>query len=240
MTWIVRIPGMPGVNFLNLRGDQRPEASFVSKVLRVSIVLCQADSLCRDSQAGNLSHLVEQQIRVLRSNFADALLQALGKKIVLTAHNVNAGRRDSKDTRLNRLTLRIQYRLADHIFVHTEIMKRELIEEFGEQEARVTVIPFGINNAVPKTHLTSGDARRRLGIREGERTILFFGKIAPYKGLEYLVSAFRQILKPARRLSADNRRQTQELRELLERNEGGPRRGCSEGTSVAEGGIHSR
>ena len=29
----------------------------------------------------------------------------LGKKIVLTVHNVNAGRRDSKDTRLNRLTL---------------------------------------------------------------------------------------------------------------------------------------
>ncbi len=58
----------------------------------------------------------------------------LGKKIVFTVHNVNAGRRDSKDTRLNRLTLRIQYRLADHIFVHTEKMKRELIEEFGVQE----------------------------------------------------------------------------------------------------------
>ena len=57
--------------------------------------------------------------------------KVLGKKIVLTVHNVNAGRRDSKDTRLNRLTLRIQYRLADHIFVHTEKMKRELIEEFG-------------------------------------------------------------------------------------------------------------
>ena len=55
----------------------------------------------------------------------------LGKRIVLTLHNVNAGRRDSKDTRLNRLTLRIQYRLADHIFVHTEKMKLELIEEFG-------------------------------------------------------------------------------------------------------------
>ena len=45
----------------------------------------------------------------------------LGKKIVLTAHNVNAAIRDSKDTLLNRLTLRIQYRLADHIFVHTRI-----------------------------------------------------------------------------------------------------------------------
>jgi glycosyltransferase involved in cell wall biosynthesis len=117
----------------------------------------------------------------------------LRKKVVLTLHNVNAGRRDSKDTRLNRLTLRIQYRLADRIFVHTEKMKLELIDEFGEQQTRVTVIPFGINNAVPKTNLTSSDARRRLGIRENEKTILFFGHIAPYKGLEYLVSAFQQV-----------------------------------------------
>src|SRR5581483_3462133 len=73
----------------------------------------------------------------------------LRKKIVLTLHNINKGRRDSRDRRLNRLTLRFQYRLSDHIFVHTEKMKRELIEEFGEREDRVTVIPFGINNAVP-------------------------------------------------------------------------------------------
>jgi glycosyltransferase involved in cell wall biosynthesis len=58
----------------------------------------------------------------------------------------------------------------------------------------VTVIPFGINNAVPNTDLTPRDAKRRLGIREGERTILFFGRIAPSKGLEYLIAAFQQIV----------------------------------------------
>jgi glycosyltransferase involved in cell wall biosynthesis len=72
-------------------------------------------------------------------------------------------------------------------------MKSELIEEFGERETRVTVIPFGINNAVPRTPLTSAEAKCRLGIRESERTILFFGNIAPYKGLEYLICSFRQI-----------------------------------------------
>jgi glycosyltransferase involved in cell wall biosynthesis len=75
-------------------------------------------------------------------------------------------------------------------------MKRELMEEFGEQGARVTVIPFGINNSVPNTGLTSAEAKQRLGIgiRDGERTMLFFGNIAPYKGLEYLTAAFRQIM----------------------------------------------
>jgi D-inositol-3-phosphate glycosyltransferase len=118
----------------------------------------------------------------------------VGKKIVLTAHNVNAGRRDSKDTPLNRLTLAIQYRLSDHIFVHTDKMKSELSQEFGVQPARITVIPFGINNAVPVTCLTPADAKQRLGIVEAERTILFFGRITPYKGLEYLIAAFRQAL----------------------------------------------
>jgi glycosyltransferase involved in cell wall biosynthesis len=73
-------------------------------------------------------------------------------------------------------------------------MKLELIELFGVEGARVTVIPFGINNAVPNTPLTPDEARRRLGIRDGERTILFFGMIRPYKGLEYLIAAFHEIL----------------------------------------------
>ena len=53
-------------------------------------------------------------------------------------------------------------------------MKRELIEEFGVRGERVTVIPFGINNAVPNTSLTPADAKQQLGIRDGEKTILFF------------------------------------------------------------------
>jgi D-inositol-3-phosphate glycosyltransferase len=119
--------------------------------------------------------------------------KAVGKKLVFTAHNVNAGKRDSNDSLLNRLTLKIQYRLADHIFVHTEKMKRELLDDFGVRERAVTVIPFGINNSVPDTDITRAQARRQLGIGESERTILFFGGVRPYKGLQYLVDAFNQL-----------------------------------------------
>ena len=62
------------------------------------------------------------------------------------------------------------------------------------RETRVTVIPFGINNAVPSTSLSRSEARQRLGIEDGKKTILFFGRITPYKGLEYLVTAFQQVL----------------------------------------------
>jgi glycosyltransferase involved in cell wall biosynthesis len=123
--------------------------------------------------------------------------RVLGKKIVLTAHNVNAGKRDGNDSVLNRLTLKIQYLLADHIFVHTEKMRSELLGDFGVQAGLVSVIPFGLNNSVPDTELTRAEARRRLGIQEHERTILFFGAIRPYKGLEYLLDAFSR-LEPGR------------------------------------------
>jgi glycosyltransferase involved in cell wall biosynthesis len=186
--------GKAGVNFLNLRGDQRPNAGLPTKVLRVSAYYARLIRYAATANPGIFHILWNNKFEFFDRTLLMLYYKVVGKKIVLTLHNVNAGRRDSKDTRLNRLTLGIQYRLADHIFVHTEKMKVELIEEFGEQEARVTVIPFGINNAVPSTDLTPGDAKQRLGIREGERTILFFGNIAPYKGLEYLVAAFEQVL----------------------------------------------
>jgi len=118
----------------------------------------------------------------------------LRKDVVLTAHNVNTGKRDGKDTRLNRFTLGIQYHLADHIFVHTEKMKSELISEFGVVSSCVTVIPFGINNAVPRTDLSPSEARRQLKILDNDKVLLFFGKIGPYKGLDYLVAAFQDNL----------------------------------------------
>jgi glycosyltransferase involved in cell wall biosynthesis len=52
---------------------------------------------------------------------------------------------------------------------------------------------MGINDSVPITDLTSAQARAKLGIGCHEKTILFFGTIRPYKGLEYLVTAFQEI-----------------------------------------------
>ena len=184
----------PQVNFLNLRGDQRPNASVVRKVFRVSVYYAKLIRYVTSAKPEIFHILWNNKFEFLDRTLLTLYYKWLRKKIVLTLHNVNAGKRDANDTLVNRLTLRFQYRLADHIFVHTEAMKRELIGDFNVPTSRITVIPFGINNAVRSTDLTSGEAKRRLGIRDYERTILFFGNIAPYKGLEYLVAAFHQVL----------------------------------------------
>ena len=92
--------------------------------------------------------------------------KALGKRVAFTAHNVNRAKRDAKDSWFNRVTLRIQYRLCDHIFVHTQKMKDELCRDFAVTEKGVTVIPFPINNASPNTELTSVEAKRTSCLRK--------------------------------------------------------------------------
>ena len=119
----------------------------------------------------------------------------MGKKIALTAHNVNQGRRDGNDSVLNRLTLRLQYRLTDHIFVHTQKMKDELIVEVGVRDRTVTVIRHPINDAFPDTDLTTAEAKRQLGLRNDEKAILCFGRIKPYKGIEHLLEAFQRLVE---------------------------------------------
>jgi D-inositol-3-phosphate glycosyltransferase len=185
--------GKPGVNFLNLRGDQSPQATFPRKAVRVAAYYFRLIRYTAGAEPRIFHILWNNKFELFDRTVLMLYYKCLRKQILLTAHNVNAAKRDSNDTYLNRLTLKVQYRLADHIFVHTDKMKRELSADLHVPENRITVIPFGLNNAVPDTNLTPARARERLGIRGTERTILFFGHIAPYKGLEHLVQAFRQL-----------------------------------------------
>jgi glycosyltransferase involved in cell wall biosynthesis len=185
--------GKPGVSFLNLRGDQRPDAGLITKVLRLSTYYARLIRYAITARPRIFHILWNNKFEYFDRTLLMLYYRFLGKMIVLTVHNVNVGRRDSSDTFLNRFTLRVQYHLADHLFVHTEKMKFELTDELGVQPERVTVIPFGINNSVPNTHLSPRQARERLGVCATEKAILFFGNIAPYKGLEYLIIAFQQI-----------------------------------------------
>jgi len=187
----------PKLNFLNLRGSKR-EAGLGMKIARVLIYYARLIRYATVTDAKIFHILWNNKFEVFDRIVLMLYYKLLGKKIVLTAHNVNAGKRDANDSLLNRSTLKVQYLLADHIFVHTEKMKTELLSDFGVQEGAVSVIPFGINNSVLRTDLSPNEAKQRLGIKSNERTILFFGAIRPYKGLEYLVDAFQQLAAAGR------------------------------------------
>jgi glycosyltransferase involved in cell wall biosynthesis len=192
---VPELRGNRQVNFLNLRGDQRPEASLPAKVLRVLGYYSKLISYSATAKPKLFHILWNNKFEFFDRTLLMFYYKLLGRRVVLTAHNVNMRKRDGTDSWLNRWSLRIQYQLSDHIFVHTDKMKAELLADFGVGEHKVSVIPFGINNTAPKTDITSRDAKRMLGIADSDKTILCFGQIAPYKGLEYLTVAFAKLLK---------------------------------------------
>jgi glycosyltransferase involved in cell wall biosynthesis len=183
------------VNFVNLRGDQSPEASPAAKALRVLNYYVRLIRYAATARPKVFHILWNNKFEFFDRTLLMLYYKLLGKKVVLTAHNVNIGKRDLNDSWLNRLSLRIQYALADHILVHTEKMKGQLVSDFGVVEDKVGAIPFGINNTVPNTTLTTLEAKHQLGVSKSDKTMLCFGMIAPYKGLEYLIAAFIEVLK---------------------------------------------
>jgi D-inositol-3-phosphate glycosyltransferase len=185
----------PGLNFLNLRGDQRPDAKPAVKILRVLRYYVKLVAYAATARPKLFHILWNNKFQLLDCTVLMLYYRLLGKRVVFTAHNVNAGKRDSNDSSLNRALLKIQYGLCDHIFVHTEGMKTDLASEFRIPGSKISVIPFGVNNTVPNTSLSSRQAKRQLGIDRDDKVLLFFGNIAPYKGLEYLIAAFDELLK---------------------------------------------
>ncbi len=187
--------GTPLVHFLNLRGDNSADANFLKKSLRVLVYYSRLLGYAMSARPRIFHLLWHNKFLFIDRTVVMWFYKLLGKRLVFTAHNVNAGKRDGNDSVWNRISLRSQYRLADHIFVHTERMKRELMDEFGVVDSKVTVIPFGINNTLPNSGLTKAESRQRLEIGQDDKTVLFFGNIAPYKGVEYLAEAMVKLIR---------------------------------------------
>jgi glycosyltransferase involved in cell wall biosynthesis len=184
--------GNPLVRFMKLR-DQQRDAGPAAKAARVLAYYWRLIQYTATSRARVFHILWNNKFEFFDRTLLMLYYRLMGKRTVLTAHNVNIRKRDSNDSLLNRLSLRIQYALADHIFVHSAKMLDDLMSEFRVPRTKASVIPFGINNTVPTTSLSMAEAKRQLEVERSNRTLLFFGNIAPYKGLEHLVTAFTEL-----------------------------------------------
>jgi glycosyltransferase involved in cell wall biosynthesis len=185
----------PLISFLNLRGDQREDAPFRRKFVRILAYYGRLLKYVLRARPRIFHILWNNKFEHVDRTLLMLYYRLFRKRIVFTAHNVNTRKRDGRDSWLNRLSLRIQYRLCHQILVHTAAMKDELVTDFGIPASRVTIIPFGINNTCPSTPLDRCKTRERFNFAPSDKVLLFFGQIAPYKGLEYLVSAFIELAK---------------------------------------------
>jgi len=81
--------------------------------------------------------------------------------------------------------------LADKIVVHTKIQRRVLEMEYRVPPKKVIVIPI----AYKVRPLRKDEARAKLGIDQHSKVVLFFGYLAPYKGIDYLLRAFAHLTR---------------------------------------------
>jgi glycosyltransferase involved in cell wall biosynthesis len=182
------------LRFLNFRSDRSKNPNFMQKLWRIFLYYVNLVRYAAHSGPKILHILWNYKVELFDRTILMLYFKSLGKKVALTAHNVNQARRDSRDSWLNRITLKIQYRLCDHIFVHTQKMKDELCHEYGVGRNAVSVIRYPVNNAFPDTELTAHGAKRLLGLSNNQRVMLFFGRVVPYKGIEYLLEAVRLLM----------------------------------------------
>jgi len=183
----------PNPRFLKLYASPEVHRSKTAKLLTFICVYLRLMLYASTASAEVFHVLWNYRIPTFDRTILLLYFKMLGKRVVFTAHNINAAARDGVDSFLNRFTLRFQYRNVDQIFVHTELMKRQLIDLFGVREQKISIIPFGTYNMVPQSSLTSAEAKKRLGLNQSDKAVLFFGRIAPYKGIDLLVNAFLQI-----------------------------------------------
>jgi D-inositol-3-phosphate glycosyltransferase len=179
-----------------LHGDLDPAQPALGKGLRVARMYWDLVTYAVRSDSEVFHILWENKFKIFDRTILAAWYRLLGKRLVFTAHNVDADARDGKGRMrgtLGRLSLRLMYAMAHHVFVHTEAMKDGLVRLFGVPASRITVIPFGMNTLMRKTGLTMADARKRLSIAPSRKVVMFFGNITSYKGIEYLVDAFAAV-----------------------------------------------
>src|SRR5258708_855327 len=182
------------VNFYNLVGNQDSNTSIRQKALRILQYYARLIRYAAHTDVKLFHILWFRKFPYIERTLLNAYFKILGKKLVFTAHNVDDQARDGKTRLSNKISLRFLYNIVDHILVHTTKMQLELIEEFGIAKEKITVVPHGINDVIPEARVTRLEAKQQLGFGLNDKILLFFGNIAPYKGLEDLIRALAELI----------------------------------------------
>ena len=171
----------PLITFRNVR-DQAENVSWTRKTLRVIVYYGRLLKYAVTARPRIFHILWNNKFEWFDRTLLMLFYRICGRKLVYTAHNVNAAARDGKDSSVNRLTLKIQYKLSHHIFVHTQQMSRELQSQFQVPARKVSVIPFGMNSTVPDTSLDRAAARQRLGLKPEDRVLVVLWEYCTLQG----------------------------------------------------------
>jgi len=130
--------------------------------------------------------------------FASLIAKLKGVKHVHTTHCPwTEGYRSLLGRIMVKLTyptfLRLSFRWADKIIAITP-WELQFIKKYCNDKRKIKVIPNGMDEILLEP-VKNNDFRKKLGIKETEKLVLFFGRLNPTKSPDHLVLAGREILK---------------------------------------------
>ncbi|MDA0745608.1 MAG: glycosyltransferase [bacterium] len=114
----------------------------------------------------------------------------LGYRIVWTAHNVYPHERQHPE--IDHLARLMMCQTAHEVVAHCNYAA-DLVRNQFYRTGNLHVIPHGNYIDAYPNDISRSEARKKLGIPESRFVYLFVGNARPYKGLEHLVHAFRDV-----------------------------------------------
>lgn len=146
------------------------------------------------------------------------LLRALGKRLLLTVHNIYPHTYPPGMLKLfyplQVYWRRTAFRMCHALFVHSEDLRRQLAEFLGVGHPPIFVTPHGVWNSTVGT-VTATDAKERVQ----RRRLLFFGVIRRNKGLHTLLHAMKGLTDCTLTVAGtpEEPRYQEQVRALIER-----------------------
>lgn len=114
-----------------------------------------------------------------------------GIKIIGTIHDVMP----FESFYINPAAIELLYSCMDHYIVGSKDEQEKLKLYFQIPEEKVDIVVHGPYTIFDNSLFDKQSARKKLGIPQNKKVILFFGMLRPHKGLNYLIKAFKNILK---------------------------------------------
>ena len=105
--------------------------------------------------------------------------------LVITIHDARQHLGDTESGQTPQRIMDFGFRQADQVIVHGRSMVKTVVNELGFEPSQVHIIP----------HVAIGETTSPVPIEDERESILFFGRIWEYKGLEFFIRAQEEVSK---------------------------------------------
>lgn len=175
-----------GVCFYNIRGDDSPNRNFINKIVGIIQYFFR---LYKYLLVNNIKYIYDPSVsRPFLIIFEYLLLKILGRKIILTVHNVLP---HSRYNLKNKILYKIIYKyLTYKLVVHTVFISDKIKSLFNISEDKIVIAPHGTYNVTENKSVSKSVAREKLQLQQNDFIMLIFGQLYPYKGIDSFIQHY--------------------------------------------------